>query len=511
MLTPTTAERRPIDSLRPLVHEALQPLFDHHNPCLPALEKTCQTILSLTGITTGADQLANVISRDPGLTCKVLQVANSIAYSPQHVIGTVPHAVSWLGLDTIRSMVTAAKLVEHLRHCPDRQRIVSSVIERALMAAVHANELGSAMEHASLSQLFSSTLLYLIGDLAVAYQAPELYLQLRRIPLRLRSHHERVLEETALLGVPKFRLAKALAQLWALPPHVAALFSIDVASADRRWHSGVQMFGGLVVGSAALVDALSLRVPAAIESAKRSLVIGTGLPPPKLGDILVRALDRGKQLLRSAGLSSDHWGDPEGPSRAPQPTPMPEPAPSVETAAPRGPSAMETKPLETLQTLQAALQEAKDLNSLLGTLVQALHRDAGFSRVALALLNPNDSDQLTGRLAMGVTPMIPHLEALSGSLSDEHPYFLELLKRPWPTLVGDVAAQKTVPLNHTFVDRWKPGTAIIAPLRIGQRPIGMIYCDCGPRPAPIRHQDFQNFQLFFGQSTLSMNRLAGVL
>ena len=108
--SPPASESALAASIRPRLHVTLQSLFNQSNPCLPALEKTCQKILSLAGGMTGADRLAQLVSRDPGLTCKVLQVANSIAYSPQQVISSVPHAVTWLGLDTVRSIVTAAQL-----------------------------------------------------------------------------------------------------------------------------------------------------------------------------------------------------------------------------------------------------------------------------------------------------------------------------------------------------------------------------------------------------------------
>ena len=193
-LQPTSSDSALAESLRPRLHRTLQPLFNQASPCLPALEKTCQKILSLTGGLTGADRLAQIISRDPALTCRVLQISNSIAYSPQQVITSVPHAVSWLGLDTVRSIVTASQLVEQLNEWPNRQQIVSGVIARALVAAVHANELGMALEYPSLSQLFSSTLLYSIGDLAIANQAPELYLSFRRLPVQTPA--ARLLEET---------------------------------------------------------------------------------------------------------------------------------------------------------------------------------------------------------------------------------------------------------------------------------------------------------------------------
>lgn len=513
--SPPSSESALADSIRPRLHSALQPLFTQSHSCLPALEKTCQKILSLAGGVTGADQLAQLVSRDPGLTCKVLQVSNSIAYSPQQVITSVPHAVSWLGLDTIRSIVTAAQLVEQLHEWPDRQQVISGIIERALLAAVHAHELGEAIEHSSLNQLFSSTLLYSIGDFAVAHQAPDLYHALRSISRTARTRPAQVIEETKLLGVPRVRLAEALAQMWALPPHLVELFSEKTDGLDGRWLNGRQTFTGLVVGSVALVDAMtgpSLRT--AVEAAKRTLLTGTGLPSHLFGDILVRALDRGKQLIRSAGLSSDLLQEqPESRTSGQAATTSPaEPRSSAtDPRPPRGPSAIETNPLQVLQGLQTAMQEAKDLNTLLGTLVRALHRDAGFVRVALALLNPHDSDQLIGRLLIGVKPAEAHLASLSGSLSKDHPAFLCLLKRSEPILLTDFTIPREAPINPSFLRLWNPGSGILAPLRIGNRPIGMMYCDCGPLPNQVQPRDYQAFQLFFTQTTLSMNRLAGVL
>jgi hypothetical protein len=180
--------------------------------------------------------------------------------------------------------------------------------------------------------------------------------------------------------------------------------------------------------------------------------------------------------------------------------------PRDEPAAP-----IRTKPLETLQAFQDSLHTAKDLNSLLGTFVQSLHRDAGFDRVGLALLNQNDSDLLVGRLVLGVTPPALYLRSLSGSLSREHSFFLALLKRVDPLLVPDFSDQIGRTLKQDFIEVWKPTSAIVAPLRVGAKPIGLIYCDRIPGTHPVLSQDYQAFQLFFAQTTLGLNRLAGIL
>ena len=70
------------NEIRAQVHVQLRPLFDPQANSIPALRATCQKILNISGDTSSPDSLAQVVSRDPGLTCKVLQIANGIAYSP---------------------------------------------------------------------------------------------------------------------------------------------------------------------------------------------------------------------------------------------------------------------------------------------------------------------------------------------------------------------------------------------------------------------------------------------
>lgn len=119
-----------------------------------------------------------------------------------------------------------------------------------------------------------------------------------------------------------------------------------------------------------------------------------------------------------------------------------------------------------------SLQAAKDLNGLLGTFVQSLHRDAGFDRVGLALLNQSDSDLLVGRMVRGVNPPAPYLRSLSGSLSREHQCSLTVLKRADSLLISNFSGQIGGTLKQDFIEVWKPTSAIIAPLRVGARPIG---------------------------------------
>jgi HD-like signal output (HDOD) protein len=510
-----------IDSIRPRLHQKLRPLLDESSRCLPILQLTCQQILTHMGPQSNAVNLAQVISRDHGLTCKVLQVANSIAYSPQQTIVSVPHAVSWLGLDTVRSLVAAAHLVEQLQHWPVRQQEFRTLIAKSLVSATYANELGMAIGYPQPGQLFTSALLYSIGDLAIAYQDPDLFLALQAISKTTKRPSECVLQETRLIGVPRLTLAQALAHMWKLPDDLIELFRHPEGLPMEHWQSSLHTYRGIVVGSIQLVEVLTGSAPRiAIAEAKKTLQVGSGLSSGTFTDLMIRAMDRGRQLIRSMGLAIDssyeaissHEHDTI--ESIPHPPPI-SPTVSNEQAvvSPRDEQAapIRTKPLETLQAFQDSLQAAKDLNGLLGTYVQSLHRDAGFDRVGLALLNQNDSDLLVGRLVCGVTPPAPHLQSLSGSLSLEHQFFLTILKRFDPLLVPNFSDQMAGTLKQDFLETWKPTSAIVAPLRVGARPIGLIYCDRATSNQPVLPQDYQVFQLFFAQATLGLNRLAGIL
>lgn len=517
-----------IDSIRPRLHETLRPLLDESNPCLPILESTCQHILNHIGAHSSAESLAQVISRDHGLTCKVLQVANSIAYSPQQTIVAVPHAVSWLGLDTVRSLVAAAHLVEQLQHWPTRQHELRILIAKSLVSATYASELGMAIKYPQPGQLFTATLLYSIGDLAIAYQAPDLFQALQAISKKTKQPAECLLQETHLLGVPRKTFAQALAQLWKLPDDLIDLFRSIEEPRMIRWQNEVQTYRGIVVGAIRVVEAMtgSTSSPAAIEKAKRTLLLGSGLSSEQFTDLMLCAMDRGRQLIHSMGLALEAPEDtaiashahrliePVSAQSSTKSTLRQQPTDALPNRSPtqdRPPAPIHVKPLVTLQAFQDALQGVKDPNSLLGTCVTSLHRDAGFDRIGLALLNQHDSDQLLGRLVLGVEPPAPYLRSLSGSLSREHQFFLSVLKRADPLLVPTFSDQPSGALKQDFLEIWKPTSAIVAPLRVGAKPIGLIYCDRASSSQPMLAQDYQAFQLFFAQTTLGLNRLAGIL
>ena len=486
------------NEVRTLVHSQLRPLFDPQANSIPALRATCQKILNISGDTSSPDALAEVVSRDPGLTCKVLQIANGIAYSPQHSITSVVHAVSWLGLDTVRTLVATVQLMEQLEHQPDCRPLLGRLIAKALFAAAHASELGVAMHYPQPGQLFSAALLYSFADLVIAYQTPELFQAL--------TAAQTPEDEAKILGVSRARFATALAQTWVLPAGLMDLIGTPMPTAKSRWLTSQQLFVGLVAGSNQLVAAMADSPdPGVADLIRRALQRGTAFTEPVLQDAFTRAFDKGRQLSRSVGITEIVITQASSPFTVPLAV-LPNSQPDGHTAPP-----IQTRPLETLQQFQASLQAAKDLNNLLSVLVHTLHDGGGFTRVALALLNPGDTDQLLGRVIVGVDPPDRYLASFTGSLSAQHPLFLHVLKGQDPYLFSKASGDEARSLSSVFSKTWRSSSAVLAPIRIGIRPIGLLYGDRGPDPNQVSPQDLQSFQLFLGQAILSLNRLAGGL
>ena len=414
-----------------------------------------------------------------------------------------------------------AHLVEQLNIGRFANTNSGTLIAKSLISATYASELGMAIGYPQHGQLFTGALLYSIGDLAIAYQDPT-SLALQSISKKTKRPAECGLQETRLIGVPRLTLAHALAHMWKLPDDLIELFPSSRGPADgalAKWAPNLPRYHRRLHSAGRGAHRPAPRT--AIEEAKKTLQLGSGLSSGPFTDLMIRAMDRGRQLIRSMGLAIDSSDEAMSPSHEQTATEsIPHPPSSKPTIGkeqavlpPRSEPAapIRTKPLEILQAFQDSLQAAKDLNGLLGTFVQSLHRDAGFDRVGLSLLNQNDSDLLVGRLVLGVNPPAPYLRSLSGSLSREHQFFLTVLKRVDSLLIPNFSDQMGRTLKQDFIEVWKPTSAIIAPLRVGVKPIGLIYCDRITTSQPVLSQDYQAFQLFFAQTTLGLNRLASLL
>ncbi|HEV7611677.1 MAG TPA: HDOD domain-containing protein [Steroidobacteraceae bacterium] len=90
---------------------------------------------------TNARQLAEIINADPALTMFVLRVARSAAKQPALPIGTLPHAVAWLGFDEVANIAFTLALQCKLLDVKGQQHKARRLWRHSLASALWSRQL----------------------------------------------------------------------------------------------------------------------------------------------------------------------------------------------------------------------------------------------------------------------------------------------------------------------------------------------------------------------------------
>ncbi|NIQ01644.1 MAG: HDOD domain-containing protein, partial [Nitrospinaceae bacterium] len=93
-------------------------------PVLPRMYR--QLTAELQSPETSIDQVAEIISRDVGMTAKIFQIANSAFFGFTNRIQSPHHAVQVLGLDMIRSLVLTYQIFKKF----DPDKVESLQVDR---------------------------------------------------------------------------------------------------------------------------------------------------------------------------------------------------------------------------------------------------------------------------------------------------------------------------------------------------------------------------------------------
>jgi HD-like signal output (HDOD) protein len=158
-------------------------------------------------------ELAELVMREPRLAAKLLGRANSAFYALQSPIASIPHAISYLGINAVRSMALGF-LVEAT--FPSTDPAVRRYSDRTWAAAMVAGELCSLLAVRLRCQdpaaLAMQAVLSFLGEIAVPVLAPDRADELGRLDLP-----ERLARQQEWLGTNAIVLGSVLMQEWGLP------------------------------------------------------------------------------------------------------------------------------------------------------------------------------------------------------------------------------------------------------------------------------------------------------
>lgn len=161
--------------------------------------------------------IAKIVAQDPGITAKILQVANSAALGLSGHINDPVEAVQQLGMNTVRSLALSAQVFKSLQS-PRNNRFSPDALWQHLMQCAHLAHAIMRRERADAADTedaFTAGMMHDIGKLMLADSLPadfEKALALaaeQNIPL-----HE---AEQQIFGATHAGIAAYLLGLWGLP------------------------------------------------------------------------------------------------------------------------------------------------------------------------------------------------------------------------------------------------------------------------------------------------------
>jgi putative nucleotidyltransferase with HDIG domain len=178
-------------------------------PSLPAV--VMQLLTSIEQEDADISVLAKKVSHDQALTAKTLRLANSSTYGLQVKVTTIQQAITFLGFQTTRNLITAAAITGCFAEgqCAGfsdkafwRHSIATAACARVLARRMRFNQ----------DYAFTAGLLHDIGRLVLVSTHPERYAEV--IAWRAAHDSELLDAERAVLGVDHLAAGIALAEHW---------------------------------------------------------------------------------------------------------------------------------------------------------------------------------------------------------------------------------------------------------------------------------------------------------
>jgi HD-like signal output (HDOD) protein len=160
-----------------LSNETLQRLVSRLSilPSVPSLYM--EIVRQLQSPDPSINRVAEIVSQDPGMTAKILQLVNSAFFGIRRAVSDPKEAAAFLGLDTIQSLVLSLHTFGQLDTC----RLSGFSIERLWSHSMGTGILSKRiMERESrdkgkASEAFTAGLLHDLGRLVLAANLPEEY------------------------------------------------------------------------------------------------------------------------------------------------------------------------------------------------------------------------------------------------------------------------------------------------------------------------------------------------
>lgn len=447
---------------------------------LPSFGKNIQKLSNTEEfVGSHAAELVRIILKDPGLTTSVLKLVNSVQFNTHgNSIRTVSRAVMLLGHKTIKDICTSCLLIENFIQ-ENTSETLKSLLARSFHAAIQAKEIANIRSDKGVEEIFISTLLLNIGEIAV-YAS---FVPNDKMINNLMSHYPfEGGKEKDLIGCYFSELTLALCNQWGIAPMVSEMLNGN--------YSETSACRSILLANSIANCCEKYGIEAAIKQHARTISIYCKKSPDFVSERLQSAAETSNNLLKSFGIKLESFSQRK---------------PKVINNIPFEIVISKSKQLDAIQELSNLVQGKFDINVALRLLLEGISRGAGFNGCLVGLFNPErtkikakhiietDNGQLRKNFDFKYTVQLPEIQ--QKVFLSRHVVLLQDLR-----LKGMTRLEIEKHIQHPH--------SIWGPLIVEGQVIGCIYADNGVFDQPISSEQIKAFKLFVYQSKSNLNYLS---
>jgi len=197
-----------------------RPVIERVRGCtlLPSLPSVALRLMELVRRDAPVAEIAKVISADPAITSRLLRTVNSSFYRRSHTVSTVAHAITVLGVVSVKTIVLGFSLVQNLKQQQTKGFDHLKYWRHSIYSATAARVLAERLKMLQKDECFLAALLADIGMLALDKALGDEYGALQK---SVSSHGQLAAAEQKSFDLTHAQVSGLLAREWKLPTLLA--------------------------------------------------------------------------------------------------------------------------------------------------------------------------------------------------------------------------------------------------------------------------------------------------
>ena len=193
-------------------------------PCVPSVYTALMDAIASEDYTMAL--LGDIISQDPAMTAKLLQISNSAAFGISKRISTPAQAVSYLGTENIKALALSVGIFQKYEDTSIENFSIDGLLSHSLEVAHMASKItqAEALEKDLVNETFTAAILHDLGKLILATGPTDQY---QEVIARTKEEKKPQIEiEQEIFGTNHAAIGAYLLSLWGLPQSIVELVGL---------------------------------------------------------------------------------------------------------------------------------------------------------------------------------------------------------------------------------------------------------------------------------------------